>query len=54
MRTPTDAEILEALADLAHEFESCGQYEADVGPDPWEGCEARDLEALEAFCGVTR
>jgi hypothetical protein len=49
----SDDEIMEALADLAAEFESCGTYEScDV--DPWEGCEAYDLAALEAFCGVQR
>jgi hypothetical protein len=48
-----DHDILEALADLAAEFESAGTYEPnDV--DPWEGCEAYDLAALEAFCGVNR
>lgn len=59
MRLPGDStmmhddEILEALADLAAEFESAGAYEtSDV--DPWEGCDAYDLEALEAFCGLDR
>lgn len=48
-----DHEILEALADLAAEFESAGTYEP-LDVDPWEGCEAYDLAALEAFCGISR
>lgn len=48
-----DHDILEALADLAAEFESAGAYES-CDADPWEGCDAYDLEALEAFCGLDR
>lgn len=50
-KTMSDQEIMEALADLAAEFESCGTYEP-CEVDPWEGCDAFDLEALAAFCGV--
>lgn len=49
----SDEEIIEALADLAAEFESAGDYEScDV--DPWEWRDAYDLEALQALWELDR
>lgn len=49
----TNEEIMEALADLAAEFESAATYEP-LDVDPWEGCDPLDVEALEIFCGLDR